>query len=70
MFLLAAYARYNGPYVWIRSNHERIVHFISEDRAEKDYPLQLKSTLNWHQGGKNGSVEFPFTNLSNFIVYS
>ena len=55
-------------YVWIRSNHERTIHFTSEDRVEKDYPLQLKSTLNWHQGGKNGSVELPFTNLCSFIA--
>lgn len=59
MFLIACYARYANPYVWVsniskfctlirsqiqvRSNHERLV-ILSENAIEKDYPLQLKST--------------------------
>ena len=54
MFLIAAYARYNCPYVWIRTNHERLVQFSSdsvEDSPEKDYPLKLKTTSSWQEGG-------------------
>ena len=51
MFLVAGYARYSRPYVWIRSNHERLVQFNSDNKEEKDFPLQLKSTANWMEGG-------------------
>ena len=52
MFLVAGYARYSRPYVWIRSNHDRLVQFTGNHREEKDFPLQLKSTANWMDGGK------------------
>lgn len=51
MFLIAGYARYNCPYVWIRTNHERLVQFASPSKTEKDFPLQLKSTLSWKEKG-------------------
>ncbi|XP_052784276.1 uncharacterized protein LOC128220064 [Mya arenaria] len=46
LFLIAGYGRYNCPYVWVRSNHERLVKLTGESR-EKDCPLKLKSTLKW-----------------------
>lgn len=46
LFLLAGYARYSCPYVWVRSNHERLVKLTGESR-EKDCPLKLRSTLRW-----------------------
>ena len=52
MFLIAGYARYNCPYVWIRSNHDRLVRFSSEDTSEKDFPLQLKTTSAWKDKSK------------------
>ena len=51
MFLVAGYARYSRPYVWIRSNHERLVQFSSDSKEEKDFPLQLTSTTKWMEGG-------------------
>ncbi|CAH3105751.1 unnamed protein product [Porites lobata] len=52
LFLIAAYARYNCPYVWVRSNHERLVTFegdSSSKEKQKDSPLKLKSTAGWKQ---------------------
>ena len=68
MFLLAAYSRYNGPYVWIRSNHERIIHFSDEGKSEKDYPLQLKSTTSWHQESMITENCHQSSNLQHFIA--
>ncbi|XP_047130130.1 uncharacterized protein LOC105843959 isoform X1 [Hydra vulgaris] len=53
LFLIGAYSRYKSPYVWIRSNHHRIVSFTDirtyQDLDEvKDSPLKLKSISNWH----------------------
>ena len=56
MFLVAGYARYSRPYVWVRSNHERLVQFSSDNKEEKDFPLQLKTTSNWLEGG-TGDLE-------------
>eukprot|EP00731_Ephydatia_muelleri_P036017 Em0192g7a len=47
MFLLAAYSRYNSPYVWIRTNHSHLVKLATPDSPEKDYPLLLKTTSQW-----------------------
>uniref|UniRef100_UPI00398F5D16 uncharacterized protein isoform X1 n=2 Tax=Pristiophorus japonicus TaxID=55135 RepID=UPI00398F5D16 len=49
LFLLAGYAKYQSPYVWVRSNHKRLIKATSEDWAAKDSPLKLNSTLEWHQ---------------------
>ncbi|XP_078379583.1 uncharacterized protein LOC144662607 isoform X2 [Oculina patagonica] len=51
LFLIAAYARYSCPYVWVRSNHERLVAFSGDSGKEKqkDSPLKLKSTAEWKQ---------------------
>lgn len=52
LFLIAAYARYNCPYVWVRSNHERLVAFCGDSSSkekQKDSPLKLKSTVDWKQ---------------------
>lgn len=47
LFLIAGYARYSCPYVWIRSNHQRLVKLMGEVETEKDSPLRLKSTASW-----------------------
>lgn len=47
MFLIGAYSRYGQPYVWVRSNHERLIKFSSPEENEKDFPLNLKTTSNW-----------------------
>lgn len=46
MFLIAGYARYQCPYVWVRSNHERLMRDGDNDSA-RDSPLKLESTSQW-----------------------
>jgi hypothetical protein len=48
LFLLAGYARYNCQYVWIRSNHQRLVKLLGESDENRDNPLKLKSTRKWN----------------------
>ncbi|CAJ0937228.1 unnamed protein product [Ranitomeya imitator] len=43
-FLLAAYAKYGRPYVWVRSNHQR---FLGTELCDKDSPLMLPSYSDW-----------------------
>ncbi|XP_078389903.1 uncharacterized protein LOC144671759 [Cetorhinus maximus] len=52
LFLLACYAKYQCPYVWIRSNHERLVKTTSGPWAAKDSPLKLNATRDWHQNDR------------------
>ncbi|EDQ91744.1 uncharacterized protein MONBRDRAFT_22856 [Monosiga brevicollis MX1] len=47
VFLIAGYSRYSCPYVWVRNNHERLVHLADKDAASKDSPLRLKTTSTW-----------------------
>ncbi|XP_065840493.1 uncharacterized protein [Oscarella lobularis] len=49
MFLIAGYSRYNCPYVWVRSNHERLVRLSGETPSAKDNPLKLDSTSRWSE---------------------
>ncbi|KAM8972617.1 uncharacterized protein RCH25_018366 [Pelodytes ibericus] len=44
LFLLAAYAKYGRPYVWVRSNHQRL---DQDDLTLKDTPLTLQSSAEW-----------------------
>lgn len=43
VFLIAGYAKYRCPYVWLRSHHEELIH----DKEEDDNPLQLLKTTEW-----------------------
>lgn len=48
-FLIAGYARYKRPYVWLRSNHQKIAK-ISPDLStsvENDAPVKLASVDKW-----------------------
>ncbi|XP_063967375.1 uncharacterized protein LOC135157006 [Lytechinus pictus] len=47
LFLIAGYGKYNCPYVWVRSNHDRLVKVSDNPSFSKDSPLRLKSTSNW-----------------------
>ncbi|KAK0061107.1 hypothetical protein Bpfe_009635 [Biomphalaria pfeifferi] len=47
LFLIAGYARYSCPYVWVRSNHRRLFTLSGDKDADKDSPLKLKSTSKW-----------------------
>ena len=51
LFLIAGYGRYNCPYVWVRSNHDRLVKLTGTSSREKDCPLKLKTTLKWKDTG-------------------
>lgn len=48
VFLLGAYAKYNWPYVWLRSSHHntRLSH-----ENDKDLPLDLMTTQAWKKNG-------------------
>ena len=51
LFLVAGYSRYSCPYVWVRSNHRRLMKMSGAGDGEKDNPLRLKSTTRWKDGG-------------------
>ncbi|XP_068130073.1 uncharacterized protein [Hyperolius riggenbachi] len=44
LFLLAAYAKYGRPYVWVRSNHQR---FGGTELCDRDSPLTLPCYSEW-----------------------
>ncbi|GFS22688.1 hypothetical protein ElyMa_006957700 [Elysia marginata] len=50
LFLVAGYARYSCPYVWVRSNHERLFKLSGDQDNDRDSPLRLKSTAKWKDG--------------------
>lgn len=47
MFLVGAYARYNWPYVWLRSSLRKI-----KTPEAQDLPLDLPATQKWNNGEK------------------
>ncbi|KAJ3336734.1 hypothetical protein HDU93_002279 [Gonapodya sp. JEL0774] len=47
-FLIAGYARYGKPFVWLRSHHSRLLQTHGQDSS--DSPLTLTSTTNWPKG--------------------
>ncbi|KAJ3317674.1 hypothetical protein HDU76_001093 [Blyttiomyces sp. JEL0837] len=50
-FLIAAYARYGRPFVWLRSHHKRLVQLEADDsEIDADMPLKLNSTHAWLDG--------------------
>ncbi len=50
VFLVAAYAKYKCAYVWLRSNHHRILApGTLSDPDNKDSPLTLTSTERWNE---------------------
>jgi hypothetical protein len=51
LFLIAGYARYSCPYVWVRSNHQRLIRLTNDSTQEKDSPLRLKTTNRWNSQG-------------------
>ncbi|TPX34570.1 hypothetical protein SmJEL517_g02810 [Synchytrium microbalum] len=46
-FLIACYAKYNRPFVWIRSNQKRLIKVREDQKLESDTPLKLNSTTAW-----------------------
>ncbi|KAJ3106811.1 hypothetical protein HDU97_005518 [Phlyctochytrium planicorne] len=49
-FLVAAYARYKRPFVWLRSHHRRLVRHQENQELETDMPLKLDATNQWAEG--------------------
>ncbi|KAJ2057210.1 hypothetical protein GGI01_003050 [Coemansia sp. RSA 376] len=48
-FLVAGYPRYKCPYVWLRTDHQRLI-IVADDEGkpvEKDVPLRLESIDCW-----------------------
>ncbi|CAG8491708.1 6761_t:CDS:2 [Funneliformis caledonium] len=46
-FLIAGYARYKCPYVWLRSNHKRLIQLQDDQKLETDNPLKLDTIAAW-----------------------
>lgn len=49
LFLVAGYGKYSCPYVWVRSNHDRLVKLSEDSKCNKDSPLRLKTTSSWSE---------------------
>ncbi|CAG8742646.1 6344_t:CDS:2 [Gigaspora margarita] len=41
------YARYKRPYVWLRSNHKRLIQLQDDQKLETDNPLKLDTIAAW-----------------------
>ncbi|KAI1319540.1 hypothetical protein EDD11_003810, partial [Mortierella claussenii] len=46
-FLLAGYPRYKCPYVWLRSNHKRLIQNANDQKVEANDPLKLTTISAW-----------------------
>ncbi|KAJ2753758.1 hypothetical protein GGI19_002901 [Coemansia pectinata] len=46
-FLVAGYPRYKCPYVWLRTDHQRLIAVAEDQTVEKDVPLRLESIDCW-----------------------
>jgi hypothetical protein len=52
-FLIAGYARYKHPYVWLRSNHQRLASKfkLEHQSSDRDSPLKLNVTSDYPSKG-------------------
>ncbi|BFZ00492.1 hypothetical protein BsWGS_03531 [Bradybaena similaris] len=50
VLLIAGYARYSCPYVWVRTNHQRLLQLSNRVDVARDTPLRLASTTSWREG--------------------
>ncbi|KAG0205495.1 hypothetical protein BGX28_002931 [Mortierella sp. GBA30] len=46
-FLIAGYPRYKCPYVWLRSNHKRLIQNNHDQKFETNDPLKLSAISSW-----------------------
>ncbi|KAG0051731.1 hypothetical protein BGZ83_003349 [Gryganskiella cystojenkinii] len=46
-FLIAGYPRYKCPYVWLRSNHKRLIQNNNDQKFEANDPLKLSTISSW-----------------------
>ncbi|KAL0080887.1 hypothetical protein J3Q64DRAFT_1200265 [Phycomyces blakesleeanus] len=47
VFLIAGYARYRCPYVWLRSHHALLAQEQDDEIVNTDNPLRLETTVAW-----------------------
>ncbi|CAG8532375.1 4996_t:CDS:2 [Acaulospora colombiana] len=47
VFLIAGYPKYKCPYVWLRSNHKRLIQLRDDQKLETDSPLKLDTIAAW-----------------------
>lgn len=50
-FLIAGYPRYKCPYVWLRSNHKRLIQNNNDQKVEANDPLKLSTISSWRTDG-------------------
>ncbi|KAF9583184.1 hypothetical protein BGW38_010070, partial [Lunasporangiospora selenospora] len=46
-FLIAGYPRYKCPYVWLRSNHKKLIQNSHEQKIDANDPLKLSTISSW-----------------------
>ncbi|KAF9133016.1 hypothetical protein BGW39_010806 [Mortierella sp. 14UC] len=46
-FLIAGYPKYKCPYVWLRSNHKRLIQNSHDQKFETNDPLKLSTISSW-----------------------
>ncbi|KAJ2308204.1 hypothetical protein IWW54_004140 [Coemansia sp. RSA 2705] len=46
-FLIAGYQRYRCPYVWLRTDHERLVQLDAGELLDRDAPVELNTINCW-----------------------
>ncbi|KAG0291376.1 hypothetical protein BGZ96_005249 [Linnemannia gamsii] len=46
-FLIAGYPKYKCPYVWLRSNHKRLIQNSRDQKFETNDPLKLNTISSW-----------------------
>ncbi|KAH7051973.1 hypothetical protein BKA57DRAFT_458452 [Linnemannia elongata] len=46
-FLIAGYPKYKCPYVWLRSNHKRLIQNSNDQKFETNDPLKLSTISSW-----------------------
>ncbi|KAF9089735.1 hypothetical protein BGX27_002414, partial [Mortierella sp. AM989] len=46
-FLVTGYPRYKCPYVWLRSNHQRLIQTATDQKVEPNDPLKLDTISAW-----------------------
>ncbi|KAI9168288.1 hypothetical protein H9P43_007660 [Blastocladiella emersonii ATCC 22665] len=46
-FLVAGYAKYKSPFVWLRTNHAKFARWVDESATKEDVPVKLDTVNKW-----------------------
>ncbi|KAF9977228.1 hypothetical protein BGZ73_006591 [Actinomortierella ambigua] len=65
-FLIAGYPRYKCPYVWLRSNHKRLIQNESNQKVDTNDPLKLSTISAWRT---DVYADIKYLQKSHFILY-